>query len=51
MAKLVLFGAGDIARLAQYYFTHDSEHDVVAFCVDQEYRTASEFLGLTVVSF
>lgn len=51
MAKLVLFGAGDIARLAHYYFTHDSEHDVVAFCVDQEYLTAPEFLDLPVVSF
>jgi sugar O-acyltransferase (sialic acid O-acetyltransferase NeuD family) len=51
MAQLVLFGAGDIARLAHYYFTHDSEHDVVAFCVDQEYRTVSEFLDLPLVSF
>ncbi|MDQ3674526.1 MAG: transferase, partial [Gemmatimonadota bacterium] len=27
MAKLVIFGTGDIARLAHYYFTRDSEHD------------------------
>lgn len=51
MTKLVLFGAGDIARLAHYYFTHDSTHDVVAFCVDDEYRAASEVLGLPLVSF
>ena len=39
MARVVIFGAGDIARLAHYYFTHDSDHEVVAFTVDEEYRT------------
>jgi acyl-[acyl carrier protein]--UDP-N-acetylglucosamine O-acyltransferase len=34
MARLVIFGAGDIARLAHAYFTRDSEHEVVAFTVD-----------------
>jgi len=51
VAKLVLFGAGDIARLAHFYFKHDTQHEVVAFCVDQDYRTASEFLGLPLVDF
>jgi sugar O-acyltransferase (sialic acid O-acetyltransferase NeuD family) len=51
MANLILFGTGDIAKLAHYYFTHDSAHEVVAFCVDAAYRTVPEFLGLPVVSF
>ncbi len=51
MAKLVIFGAGDIARLAHYYFTRDSEHDVVAFTVDQKYRQADTFLDLPLVPF
>lgn len=51
MAKLVIFGAGDIARLAHYYFTRDSEHDVVAFTVDQKYRTADTFRDLPLVPF
>ena len=34
MARLVIFGAGDIARLAHFYFTRDSPHEVVAFTVD-----------------
>jgi sugar O-acyltransferase (sialic acid O-acetyltransferase NeuD family) len=46
MAKLVIFGGGDIARLAHHYFTHDSPHDVAAFVVDSSYRTADSFLGL-----
>ena len=51
MAKLIIFGAGDIARLAHYYFTHDSEHEVVAFTVDEKYRQADDFLGLPLVGF
>jgi len=46
MARLVIFGAGDIARLAHHYFTTDSPHDVAGFVVDAAYRTADTFLGL-----
>ncbi len=49
MAKLVLFGAGDIARLAHFYFSTDSEHDVVAFAVDPQYRHGESFLDLPLV--
>jgi sugar O-acyltransferase (sialic acid O-acetyltransferase NeuD family) len=51
MAKLVVFGMGDIGRLAHYYFSHDSDHEVVAFTVDREYVKESTFLGLPVVEF
>ncbi|HEU4511189.1 MAG TPA: acetyltransferase [Pyrinomonadaceae bacterium] len=51
MAKLIIFGAGDIARLAHYYFTRDSEHQVIAFTVDQKYRQGDTFLDLPLVSF
>ena len=48
MAKLVIFGTGDIARLAHHYFTTDSDHDVVAFTVDRDYKTDDVFRGLPV---
>ncbi len=51
MAKLVIFGAGDIARLAHYYFTRDSEHKVVAFTVDKQYLKGDVFLGLPLLDF
>jgi sugar O-acyltransferase (sialic acid O-acetyltransferase NeuD family) len=51
LAKIVIFGAGDIARLAHYYFTHDSEHEVAAFTVDKEYRKEDGFLGLPLFDF
>src|SRR5215216_1866260 len=51
MSQLIIFGAGDIARLAHYYFTRDSEHEVVAFTVDHKYREADTFLDLPLISF
>ncbi|SRR6266496_6106596 len=51
MARLVVFGAGDIARLAHYYFASDSEHEVIAFTVDKQYCEGNEFLGLPLLAF
>ena len=51
MARVVIFGAGDIARLAHFYFTHDSAHEVVAFTVDEEYLIGDTFEGLPLVDF
>lgn len=51
MANLVIFGAGDIARLAHFYFAHDSKHQVAAFTVDRGYLTGESFLGLPLVPF
>ena len=51
MADIVMFGIGDIASLAHYYFTKDSPHRVAAFTVDAAFRRDSEFLGLPVVDF
>ncbi len=51
MADLVIFGAGDIARLAHHYFSTDSAHRVVAFTVDAEFKQADTFCGLPVVPF
>lgn len=51
MTELVIFGTGDIARLAHYYFTRDSAYRVAAFCVDHDYRGADTFEGLPLVDF
>jgi len=51
MAKLIIFGLGDIAQIANYYFSMDSEHEVVAFTVDKNYITSNEFEGKPVVAF
>ena len=51
MANIVIFGTGDIARLAHFYFTTDTTHTVVAFTVDHRYRTSDTFQELPVVDF
>ena len=48
---IVIFGAGDIAEVAHYYFKHDSDQDVVAFTVDQEFLDKKELFGLPVIPF
>ncbi len=49
--KLIIFGTGDIAQLAHFYFTHDSHYDITAFTVDEEYITSETFCNLPVVPF
>jgi sugar O-acyltransferase (sialic acid O-acetyltransferase NeuD family) len=49
--KLVLFGDSAFGEIAYEYFTHDSEYEVVAFTVTQEYLKADAKFGLPVVPF
>ena len=49
--KVVIFGTGDIAQLAKYYFDIDSSYEVVGFTVDKDYFLNSSFEGLPVVPF
>jgi sugar O-acyltransferase (sialic acid O-acetyltransferase NeuD family) len=51
MKPLIIFGTGDIGQLAHFYFSEDSDYDVVAFTVDAEFMTASEYCGLPVIPF
>ena len=51
MSRLLIFGAGDIARIAHCYFSRDSEHQIAAFTVDGAYRRAEAFLDLPLVDF
>jgi sugar O-acyltransferase (sialic acid O-acetyltransferase NeuD family) len=47
---LVIFGTGQIAELAQFYFENDSDYRVVAFVVDREYIESDSLHGLPVVA-
>ena len=48
---LVIFGTGDLAQLAHFYFTSDSEYEVVAFVVDASYLKDQSFCGLPIIAF
>jgi sugar O-acyltransferase (sialic acid O-acetyltransferase NeuD family) len=51
MRPLVIFGTGEAAHLAYYYFTTDSDYQVVAFTVDSDYVKENELFGLPVIPF
>jgi len=48
---LVVIGNGNIAQLAHFYFSTDSDYEVVAFTVDAAYRTETTLCGLPVIVF
>ncbi len=48
--KLILVGDSAFAEVACEYFTHDSDYEVVAFCVEREFMSKPSLLGLPVVA-
>ena len=48
--KLIIVGIGETGLIAYEYFQYDSEYEVVAFSVNEQYITKNEILGLPVVS-
>jgi len=51
MKPLLIFGAGEIAEVAHFYFTRDTRVTVAGFTVDAAYLKESTFCGLPVVAF
>lgn len=51
MSKIIIFGTGEVAQLAYFYFQKDSEHEIVAFTVDKQYIDNDSFHDLPLVPF
>jgi len=51
MKQVIIFGAGDIAEIAHFYLTHDSDCEVAAFTVDRDFIMEDNLHGLPVVPF
>jgi sugar O-acyltransferase (sialic acid O-acetyltransferase NeuD family) len=49
--EVVIFGTSQLASLAHFYFTHDSDYTVKAFTVDKDYLDADTYEGKPVVAF
>jgi sugar O-acyltransferase (sialic acid O-acetyltransferase NeuD family) len=49
--EIVIFGTGDVAELASFYFTQNSEFEVAGFTVDKAYLSQGEFCGRPLVPF
>ena len=51
MKPVIIFGSAEMAQVAHFYLTHDSEYTVEAFTVDRDYLSSSTFCDLPVVAF
>jgi sugar O-acyltransferase (sialic acid O-acetyltransferase NeuD family) len=49
--KLIIVGNSGFAEIANEYFTHDSDYDVVGFSVERAYRAADSFCDKPNVDF
>lgn len=49
--KIVIFGTGDFGKVAHFYLTHDSIHEVVAFTANDWAIKEKNLLNLPVVPF
>lgn len=49
--KLIIFGSGELAEVAAYYFTNDKDQEIACFSVDGEYIQEDIFCGRAVVPF
>ena len=48
--NLIIYGDSSFAEMVGHYFQIDSEYRVVAYCVDEAYRSRGEISGLPVIS-
>jgi UDP-N-acetylbacillosamine N-acetyltransferase len=49
--KLIIYGNSDFAELMYYYFTNDSQYEVVGFCVDRDFIKSDKLLDKPLVAF
>ena len=49
--KVIIFGCKDLAELAWFYLTQDSNYEVIGFTLHEQYRDEPSFHGLPVYSF
>lgn len=49
--RVVIFGVGQLAELAHFYFTHDSNFEVCGFTLDKDLINTDDFIGLPIVDY
>jgi sugar O-acyltransferase (sialic acid O-acetyltransferase NeuD family) len=51
MKKLIIFGIGEQAEMAYYYFKNDSNYEIVGFTVDKNYIKQDSLFDLPIIEF
>jgi len=48
--NLIIYGDSSYAEMIAHYFQTDSEYQIIAFCVDRDYKTREKINGLPVIA-
>jgi len=51
MKKLIIFGTGDFAKLAKFYFENDSDYSISAFTVEKNFFKEDKFCDVPCYEF
>jgi sugar O-acyltransferase (sialic acid O-acetyltransferase NeuD family) len=51
MKKLIIFGTGSFAEVAHFYFSNDSDYEVVGFTVDSNHLKEKKLFDLPIIPF
>jgi len=51
MARVVIFGNSDLAEVAHFYLSRDSDHELIGFTVDRDHVKEESFHGMPVVPY
>ena len=49
--KVIIFGVSDFAKLIKHYFDIDTNYQIEAFCIDDDYKKEDTFCGLPVIKY
>ncbi|MGI0107059.1 acetyltransferase [Salinimicrobium sp. WS361] len=49
--KLIIYGVGRFAEYVRYVFDHDSEFEVIAFCIEKNFLASDQFDNKSLTSF
>lgn len=49
--NIVIFGTGELAQLASFYFSNDSNYNVCAFTLDSQFIESDTYLDLPLIPF
>lgn len=49
--KLIIFGLGDLARIALLYFNQTTQYEVVAFTLSKSYISSDHYLNFPLIPF
>lgn len=51
MRNLIIFGIGEQAEMAYYYFKNDTSYNIIGFTVDKAYKSKDTLFDLPIIEF